>query len=118
MLTTELLISRITAGIIEPKALSGSKLDFERIATTLELFGVFHGRTRGELDEALREDEADSVDFRVRRGLAHLLYSECCEFSTQAILEPSVLREKSFCIVCISASDARDSKFGSRETGV
>ena len=98
MLTTELLISRITAGIIEPKALSGSKLDFERIATTLELFGVFHGRTRGELDEALREDEADSVDFRVRRGLAHLLYSECCEFSTQAILEPIVLREKVFAL--------------------
>jgi uncharacterized protein len=96
MLTTELLISRITAGVIEPKALSGSKLDFEKIATTLELFGAFHGRTRGELDEALRQDEADSVDFRVRRGLAHLLYSECCEFSTRSILEPETLRQKVF----------------------
>jgi uncharacterized protein len=98
MLTTELLISRINAGVIEPKALSGSKLDFERIETTLELFGAFHGRTRGELDEALREDEADSTDYRIRRGLAHLLYSERCEFVTQAITDPSLLRDRVFAL--------------------
>ncbi len=96
MLTSELLIYRVQAGLVVPRALEKTKTDLERAANVIELFGAFHGRQRGELDDALREDEGESTDYRVRRGLAHLLYSERCEFTTHAVIEPEALRERVF----------------------
>jgi uncharacterized protein len=96
MLTSELLIYRIEAGVILPRALGFGKPDLERARTVIELFKAHDGRRRGELDEALRADEGEGTDYRVRRGLAHLLYSERCEFQTQSILEPEQLRDRVF----------------------
>jgi uncharacterized protein len=96
MLTSELLIYRIEAGVIVPRALGFGKPDLERARTVIELFKAHDGRRRGELDEALRADEGEGTDYRVRRGLAHLLYSERCEFQTQSILEPELLRDRVF----------------------
>jgi uncharacterized protein len=96
MLTSELLIYRIEAGVIVPRALGFGKPDLERARTVIELFNAHDGRRRGELDEALRADEGEGTDYRVRRGLAHLLYSERCEFQTQSILEPEQLRDRVF----------------------
>jgi uncharacterized protein len=96
MLTSELLIYRIEAGVIVPRALGFGKPDLERARTVIELFKAHDGHRRGELDEALRADEGEGTDYRVRRGLAHLLYSERCEFQTQSILEPEVLRDRVF----------------------
>jgi uncharacterized protein len=98
MLTSELLIYRIEAGVIVPRALGFGKPDLERARTVIELFKAHDGRRRGELDEALRADEGEGTDYRVRRGLAHLLYSERCEFQTQSILEPEVLRDRVFAV--------------------
>jgi uncharacterized protein len=96
MLTSELLIYRIEAGVIVPRALGFGKPDLERARTVIDLFKAHDGRRRGELDEALRADEGEGTDYRVRRGLAHLLYSERCEFQTQSILEPEQLRDRVF----------------------
>jgi uncharacterized protein len=96
MLTSELLIYRIEAGVIVPRALGFGRPDLERANTVIELFKAHDGRRRGELDEALRADEGEGTDYRVRRGLAHLLYSERCEFQTQSILEPELLRDRVF----------------------
>ena len=96
MLTSELLIYRVQAGLVVPRELAHTKTDLERAANVIELFTAFHGRKRGELDDALREEEGESTDYRVRRGLAHLLYSERCEFTTQSVLEPEMLRERVF----------------------
>jgi uncharacterized protein len=96
MLTSELLIYRIEAGVIVPRALGFGKPDLERARTVIDLFKVHDGHRRGELDEALRADEGEGTDYRVRRGLAHLLYSERCEFQTQSILEPELLRDRVF----------------------
>lgn len=96
MLTSELLIYRVQNGLVVPRELAHTKTDLERAANVIELFTAFHGRRRGELDDALREDEGESTDYRVRRGLAHLLYSERCEFTTQSVLEPELLRERVF----------------------
>jgi uncharacterized protein len=96
MLTSELLIYRIEAGVIVPRALGVGKPDLERARTVIDLFKAHDGRRRGELDEALRADEGEGTDYRVRRGLAHLLYSERCEFQTQSILEPELLRDRVF----------------------
>jgi uncharacterized protein len=96
MLTSELLIYRIEAGVIVPRALGFGKPDLERARTVIDLFKAHDGHRRGELDEALRADEGEGTDYRVRRGLAHLLYSERCEFQTQSILEPELLRDRVF----------------------
>jgi uncharacterized protein len=96
MLTSELLIYRIEAGVIVPRALGFGKPDLERARTVIELFKAHDGHRCGELDEALRADEGEGTDYRVRRGLAHLLYSERCEFQTQSILEPELLRDRVF----------------------
>ena len=82
--------------MIVPRALGFGKPDLERANTVIELFKAHDGRRRGELDEALRADEGEGTDYRVRRGLAHLLYSERCEFQTQSILEPELLRNRVF----------------------
>lgn len=82
--------------MIVPRALGFGKPDLERANTVIELFKAHDGRRRGELDEALRADEGEGTDYRVRRGLAHLLYSERCEFQTQSILEPELLRDRVF----------------------
>jgi uncharacterized protein len=96
MLTSELLIYRIEAGVIVPRALGFGKPDLERARTVIDLFKAHNGHRRGELDEALRADEGEGIDYRVRRGLAHLLYGERCEFQTQSILEPELLRDRVF----------------------
>ena len=82
--------------MILPRALGFGKSDLERAQTVIELFKAHDGHRRGELDEALRADEGEGTDYRVRRGLAHLLYSERCEFQTQSILEPELLRDRVF----------------------
>jgi uncharacterized protein len=64
----------------------------------ISLFELHHKRNRGELDEALEAQTADNTDYRTRRGLAHLLYSECCEFATQSRIEPSQARAEVFAL--------------------
>ena len=98
MLTSDLLIYRVQGGVIVPRALAKGKTDLERAAAVIELFQAHHGRARGELDEALRADEGEGTDYRVRRGLAHLLYSERCEFNTQSVFEPAQVRERVFAL--------------------
>jgi uncharacterized protein len=96
MLTSELLISKLEAGVVVPKALPISAKELERAESLIALFVGFNQNTRGELDAALREEEGDGTDYRIRRGLAHLLYSERTEFVTQSVIEPGLLRSKLF----------------------
>ena len=98
MLTSDLLIHRLDGGIVVPKALAATREHLETARTVIDLFAAHHGRERGDLDEALREDEGEGTDYRVRRGLAHLLYSERCEFTVRAALEPARLRERVFAL--------------------
>ena len=96
MLPTEFLINVFRGGIITPHALELNADNLELARGIILLFEVHHGRSRRDLDEALEADTADSTDYRVRRGLAHLLYSESCEFSTQSSLESSLARAEVF----------------------
>ena len=65
-----------------------------------ELISCFQealGCTQGELDRQLQELEGDSPDYRLKRGLAHLLKS-LCEFEVVSPLEPQLLRERVFAL--------------------
>ncbi len=98
MLPTEFLINTFRGGIITPHALELDANSLELARGIIELFVHHHGRSRHDLDEALEAETADSTDYRVRRGVAHLLYSECCEFSTVSQIEPSLARAEVFAL--------------------
>ncbi len=98
MLPTEFLTNTFRGGVITPHALELDADSLELARGIIDLFVLHHGRSRRDLDEALEADTADSTDYRVRRGLAHLLYSECCEFSSVSLIEPSLARAEVFAL--------------------
>ena len=102
MLPTEFLINTFRAGVVTPFALEMTADLLELARGIIDLFGLHHGRSRRELDEALEAETADSTDYRVRRGLAHLLYSESCEFATQSVFEPSQTRAEVFAAAALA----------------
>ena len=71
------------------------------MAIATELIACFQeaqGSIQGELDRQLQELEGDSPDYRLKRGLAHILRSSCCTFDIVSPLEPPMLRERVFAL--------------------
>jgi uncharacterized protein len=97
MLPTDLLMSRPNGEEMVPKRLP---LDGKSLATAEHLIRLFQqsqGTTQKELDRLLQELEGETTDYRIKRGLAHLLKSET--FSTFEIispLDPQLLRQRVF----------------------
>lgn len=95
MLPSALLRNRRRGDSIEPMRLP---LDAPHRQLARELIAVFEaarGDTRGALERRLQALEGESTDYRLRRGLAHLLFARC-EFQTVAPLPPEELRERVF----------------------
>ncbi|HEX6383687.1 MAG TPA: DUF790 family protein [Anaerolineae bacterium] len=61
----------------------------------IALFRRHEGKTRSQLDEALRDYEGDSVDYPVIRGLAAVLAGRAT-FDNQPPIAPAAVREKAF----------------------
>ncbi|MFN3266265.1 MAG: DUF790 family protein [Deinococcales bacterium] len=76
MLPTELLQNTFRAGRVSGFSLEQSTGVLELARNTIELFVLHQGRSRRDLDEALEAETANSTDYRMRSGLAHLLYPE------------------------------------------
>lgn len=98
MLPTELLIHRFSGEEIVPKQL---KLDAKTFAIAEDLITLFQeakGSTRGELNRQLQELEGEETDYRIKRGLAHLLNSSFSKFETVSPLDPPMLRERVFAL--------------------
>ena len=96
MLPSELLIHRYNGEEIVPTRLA---TDRKNLALADEVMAVFHlcrGKKRLELDEQLSVLEGTETDYRVKRGLAHLLTTGFCTFETLSPLEPVALRERVF----------------------
>jgi predicted nuclease of restriction endonuclease-like RecB superfamily len=79
MLKSELVRPRLVmqAGQVSTRPIPA---DYHYLAVANELASLFQrhlGRTRGELVEALREYEGDSLDYPVIRGLAAVLEGQC-----------------------------------------
>jgi len=88
MLPTELLINRQNGETIIPKRLPINS-EMDAIATeAIACFQKAVGSTQGELDRQLSELEGDSPDYRLKRGLAHILKSSFCTFEVVSPLEP------------------------------
>jgi uncharacterized protein len=99
MLPSDLLISRHSGEELVPKRLAIDKKNGAIATDLINLFQQAQGETQGELSRQLLELEGEDTDYRIKRGLAHLLKSET--FSTFEIvspLEPQLLRQQVFAL--------------------
>lgn len=98
MLPTELLINRQNGEEIVPKRLP-INAQMRGLATeAINCFTEAIGNTQGELDRKLLELEGDSPDYRLKRGLAHILKSSFSTFEIVSPLQPPVLRQRVFAL--------------------
>lgn len=96
MLPGELLIYRANGEKITPKRLSLDSRSLGLATEQIDCFQAALGKTQRELDEKLAELESDSPDYRVRRGLAHLLKNNFSTFEIISPLDPQLLRQRVF----------------------
>ena len=109
MLPTDLLMHRQNGEAIIPKHL---KINEQNLAIASELITCFQearGCTQGELDRQLLEMEGDSTDYRLKRGLVHLLKG-LSEFEVVSPLEPQSLRERVFSLSAQSVPSSAQSQ--------
>jgi predicted nuclease of restriction endonuclease-like RecB superfamily len=104
MLPTDLLMSRHNGEELMPKQLP---INSQSRAIATELITTFQQaqhQTQKELDRQLQELEGESTDYRVKRGLAHLLKSEAfSQFEMVSPLDPQLLRQRVFALSAQSA---------------
>ena len=96
MLKSDLLIYKRNGETIVPKRLG---IDDRNLALATEIINSFQhcvGKTQGELDRRLSELEGDSPDYRLKRGLSHILRNSFSRFEIVSPLEPFALRQKVF----------------------
>lgn len=107
MLPTELLIHRFNGEEIAPKRLEFDAKVLAIAEDVITLFQEARNGTRGELNRQLQELEGEETDYRVKRGLAHLLNSSFSTFETVSPLDPPMLRERVFALSAQSVSSAQ-----------
>jgi uncharacterized protein len=98
MLPTDLLIHRFNGEEIAPKRLEFDEKVLSIAQDLITLFQEAQHGTRGELNRQLQELEGEETDYRVKRGLAHLLNSSFSTFETVSPLDPPMLRERVFAL--------------------
>ncbi|MEF2278437.1 DUF790 family protein [Deinococcus sp. YIM 134068] len=96
MLPTELLMFRVRGGVVEPRRLRATLGTLRLAETVIATFAANVGKRREELDEDLRALEAGRADFKVLRGLAHLLTGGSCTFEAGGAVAPGAVRAKVF----------------------
>lgn len=99
MLPSDLLVNRFSGEEIVPKKLA---VNARNRAIAQELIGIFQDhqhQTQGELNRRLQEVEGEETDYRLKRGLAHLLKSDTfSKFEVVAPLDPQELRRRVFAL--------------------
>lgn len=96
MLPTELLINRTSGETLIPKRLKIESQSLSLAQEVIDRFQSLQGEPQGALDRHLAELEGDSPDYKILRGLAHLLRNSFCTFEIISPLEPLALRERVF----------------------
>jgi uncharacterized protein len=96
MLPTELLSNRLRGETVEPLRLPIDQTHLALAQELIEIFTLAQGMTQGELSRQLLELEGEETDYRLKRGLAHILNSGFSEFETVSPLDPPMLRDRIF----------------------
>lgn len=97
-LPSDLLIHRPQGESIHPKRLALNAENRAIAATLIDLFQQHRGETQGTLNQHLQALEGEATDYRIKRGLAHILKSSFSTFEVVSPLEPALLRERVFAI--------------------
>jgi hypothetical protein len=97
MLPTDLLIHRYSGEEVVPKRLDITPATLAIATDLIAQFQTCLGEPRSTLNHQLAELEGTDTDYRIKRGLAHLLNSDAfSQFETVSPLEPISLRERVF----------------------
>jgi predicted nuclease of restriction endonuclease-like RecB superfamily len=103
MLPSDLLMQRYQGEEILPRRLP-LNTHYLAIATDLiEVFRGAQGMTRGELELQLQILEGEETDYRMKRGLAHLLSQDFSTFEVRSPLDPAELRQRVFALAAPSS---------------
>jgi uncharacterized protein len=92
------LIHRYHGEEVVPKRLQLTPDTLALAAELIKLFRGAQGQTRGTLEAELQVLEGDQTDYRVKRGLAHLLASAFSTFDMHSPVEPAELRRRVFAL--------------------
>lgn len=104
MLPSDLLIQNFSGEEIVPKRLAIGPVYLAIARDLIDLFTGAQGSTRGELNRLLLELEGEDTDYRIKRGLAHLLQGDAfSQFETISPLEPQTLRRRIFALSATTA---------------
>jgi predicted nuclease of restriction endonuclease-like RecB superfamily len=97
MLRADLIKPRLSAsnGRIQPQQLPANYHYLHIAGELTHLFQQYIGRSRGDLHDALRDYEGDSLDYMVIRGLAAVLEARCT-FGNEPAVDPVELRAALF----------------------
>ena len=110
MLTKDLLRIDVREGQARCRFLGAdSQKQLDRANELIQMVSDHVGRTRGELDETLKQATGQGRDFKVRRGLARLLIKRASVDSTCPI-EPSRIRETVFELAAKKHPVSRDDR--------
>jgi predicted nuclease of restriction endonuclease-like RecB superfamily len=98
VLPTDLLIHRPRGESLHPKRLPLSDENCAIATTLINLFQQHQGQPQRLLNEQLQVLEGDQTDYRIKRGLAHILRSSFSTFEPVSPLDPAQLRERVFAL--------------------
>lgn len=71
-------------------------------ADLIDLFQAQVSQTQGDLNRQLQELEGEDTNYRIKRGLAHLLKTSFCKIDIVSPLEPELLRQRAFALAAQS----------------
>lgn len=93
MLTSDLLVTRISKGKIEPVYASLDQEHFDIASSVIDIFQSHVRRTHGELEGEL--EGIEEINYRLIRGLAQILERRCV-IDQDAVIDPVTARRKVF----------------------
>jgi predicted nuclease of restriction endonuclease-like RecB superfamily len=92
------LIQRYRGEEVVPKRLPLNADNLSLAAELIARFRAAQGSIRGELEVQLHALEGEHTDYRMKRGLAHLLESAFSTFEMRCPLDPAALRQRVFAL--------------------
>jgi len=92
------LIQRYHGEEVVPKRLPLTPGNLALAADLIARFRAAQGWTRGALEADLQVLQGDQTDYRLKRGLAHLLASAFSTFEPRSPLAPAELRQRVFAV--------------------
>jgi len=96
MLPTELLSFKVEGGLVTPRRLPKNERTRSLATALTEVFNANVGERKRTINEHLAQLEEGRSDFKVIRGLAHILANDHGMYETRAKTEPARIREKVF----------------------